>query len=167
MTHLSIANNVTTANVSVGSQNTSLHYSMVKFDIAWENSWRTVTNESNYDGCWIFVKFRKKNTYAWQHATFNYVSPGTAGASGHTEPSGSTISTPSDGKGIFIYRNAVGNGNINWTGAQLRWNYGADGVADNKTFCRRSGLCSSRFILFRQQWNRAVPFTQGRQRYML
>ncbi|MGB2996765.1 MAG: SUMF1/EgtB/PvdO family nonheme iron enzyme [Ferruginibacter sp.] len=131
MTHLSIANNVTTANVSVGSQNTSLHYSMVKFDIAWENSWRTVTNESNYDGCWIFVKFRKKNTYAWQHATFNYVSPGTAGASGHTEPSGSTISTPSDGKGIFIYRNAVGNGNINWTGAQLRWNYGADGVADN------------------------------------
>ncbi|MBK7345590.1 MAG: hypothetical protein IPI98_01395 [Chitinophagaceae bacterium] len=131
MTHLSIANNVTTANVSVGSQNTSLHYSMVKFDIAWENSWRTVTNESNYDGCWVFVKFRKKNTYAWQHATFNYVSPGTAGASGHTEPSGSTISTPSDGKGIFIYRNAVGNGNINWTGAQLRWNYGADGVADN------------------------------------
>jgi len=131
MTHLSIANNVTTANVSVGSQNTALHYSMVKFDIAWENSWRTVTNESNYDGCWVFVKFRKKNTYAWQHATFNYVSPGTAGASGHTEPSGSTISTPSDGKGIFIYRNAVGNGNINWTGAQLRWNYGADGVADN------------------------------------
>lgn len=125
------ANNVTTANVSLGSQNTALHYSMVKFDIAWENSWRTVTNESNYDGCWVFVKFRKKNTYAWQHATFNYVSPGTAAASGHTEPSGSTIKTAADGKGIFIYRNAVGNGNVNYTGAQLRWNYNADGVADN------------------------------------
>lgn len=125
------ANNVTTANVSVGSQNIAQHFSMVKFDIAWENSWRTNTNESNYDGCWVFVKFRKKNTYAWQHATFNYVSPGTAAASGHTEPSGSAILTPADGKGIFIYRNSVGNGNINWAGAQLRWNYGVDGVADN------------------------------------
>ena len=69
--HFCKANNVTTANVSLGSQNTALHYSMVKFDIAWENSWRTITNESNYDGCWVFVKFRKKNTYAWQHATVN------------------------------------------------------------------------------------------------
>lgn len=125
------ANNVTTANIAIVGQNTTSHFSMVKFDIAWENSWRTVTNESNYDGCWVFVKYRKKNTYAWQHATINYAAPGTAAACGHTAPAGSEIKTSADGKGIWIYRNAVGSGNVNFSGAELRWNYGVDGLMDN------------------------------------
>jgi len=126
-----IANNIQVSNASVNGQNTSLDYSMVNFNVSWENSWRTSTNESNYDGAWVFVKFRKKNAFAWQHATINYVTGGTALASGHTEPAGSTIKTPADGKGIWIYRSANGSGNVNFNGAQLRWNYGVDGVADN------------------------------------
>jgi len=32
--------------------------------------------------------------------------------------------------GAFLYRNADGIGNVNFTGAQLRWDYGADGLND-------------------------------------
>lgn len=131
LTCMAHANNVVTANISLGGQNTSSHYSQIKYDISWENSWRTSNNETNYDGCWVFVKFRKANTSTWQHATINYVSPGTAAACGHTQPSGSIIQTSSDGKGVWMYRSANGNGTVNWMNAQLRWNYGVDGVADN------------------------------------
>lgn len=129
--HVAKANNIALSNTGITGQNTASHFSLVNFDVTWENSWRTSTNESNYDGAWVFVKFRKKNTYAWQHATINYATGGAAAACGHTQPTGSTLQTSSDGKGIWIYRNANGSGTVNFTGAQLRWNYGADGVADN------------------------------------
>lgn len=125
------ANNIQTANVALNGQNVTSHFTLVNYDISWENSWRTNTNESNYDGAWIFVKFRKKNASLWQHASINYVSPGTAAACGHTQAGGSTIKTSADGKGVWMYRSANGSGAVNWTGNKLRWNYGADGVLDN------------------------------------
>jgi formylglycine-generating enzyme required for sulfatase activity len=124
------ANNININNVVLTNQNTGVNTTHIKFDISWENSWRTSTNESNMDGAWVFCKFRKKNGYAWQHATLNYVSPGTAAASGHIAPAGSELQSSADGKGAWMYRNADGLGNVNWTGAELIWNYGADGVAD-------------------------------------
>jgi len=124
----SIANNVVVSTVSLGPQVTggpiSTHYTQVNYDITWQNSWRTSTNESNYDGCWIFVKFRKQSTSVWQHATINLT--------GNVVPGGSTIQTSADGKGVWMYRNADGIGTVNWTAAGLRWNYGADGVLDNE-----------------------------------
>ncbi|KXK41770.1 MAG: hypothetical protein UZ11_BCD004001743 [Bacteroidetes bacterium OLB11] len=131
MTIMSWANNVTVSNVVLNGQNVGNHYSLINYNITWDNSWRTNTNENNYDGCWIFAKFRKINSNNWQHATINYVAPGTAAACGHTQPGGSTITTPSDGKGVFMYRSANGQGTVNWSGVKLRWNYGVDGVADN------------------------------------
>ncbi|MBL7765318.1 MAG: SUMF1/EgtB/PvdO family nonheme iron enzyme [Chitinophagaceae bacterium] len=125
------ANNVVLSNIALNGQNTANDFTLVNFNISWENSWRTNTNENNYDGAWIFVKFRKKNASVWQHATMNYVSPGTAAACGHTQPSGSQIRTASDGKGVWMNRASVGSGTNNWTGAKLRWNYGVDGVLDN------------------------------------
>jgi formylglycine-generating enzyme required for sulfatase activity len=124
------ANNVQTANVVLTGQNTAANHTQIKFDISWDNSWRTSTNESNYDGVWIFCKFRKKNTSAWQHASINYVSPGDAISCGHTAPAGSIIQTGADGKGVWMYRDADGQGTVNWTDAQLQWNYGADNVLD-------------------------------------
>jgi hypothetical protein len=124
------ANNIQTANVFLNGQNTASDFTLINYDISWENSWHTSTNESNYDGCWIFAKFRKNNTSAWKHCTINYVSPGTASASGHTEAGGSVIKTSNDGKGVWQYRDANGIGSINWADNQLRWNYGADGVLD-------------------------------------
>jgi len=71
----------------------------------------------------------------WEHAWLNN--------SGHTAPSGSSMDigllTPGSsfnastnpGLGAFIYRSSAGSGSNTFSNAQLRWNYGAQGVPDN------------------------------------
>lgn len=103
-------------------QNTTFHYSMVKFDLSWDHSWRTSTFENNWDAAWVFIKFRKRSSLAWSH--------GTLGVTGHIAPAGSIISPTVDRKGAFIYRSANGIGNNLWTGVQLLWGYGTDGLQD-------------------------------------
>jgi formylglycine-generating enzyme required for sulfatase activity len=124
------ANNIVVSNVSLSGRDQTNDFTLVNADVAWNNSWRTSTNESNWDGAWVFVKYRKVRTSVWNHATINYAAAGAA-ASGHTEPAGATIKTSADGKGVFLYRSANGVGNVNFTGAKIRWNYGIDGVKDN------------------------------------
>jgi formylglycine-generating enzyme required for sulfatase activity len=104
--------------VTLTGQNTADDYILVQFDLSWDNSFR---DDVNWDACWVFVKFKVGGI--WNPATLN--------TSGHTAPGGSTIDTPSDGTGIFIYRSANGTGTFSLTGVQLRWNYGTDGLADN------------------------------------
>jgi len=59
-----MANNIQVSNVSTSGQNTtagtnnSANYTMVKFNVSWENSWRTSSGPSNWDAAWVFVKFR-------------------------------------------------------------------------------------------------------------
>lgn len=122
------ANDVVVTNVSLINQSTAgplnTHYTSVQFSINWKNSWRTSTNESNYDGCWIFVKYRKQSTSVWLHATIN--------ATGQNAPAGSTVQPVADGKGAFVYRSANGTGDVNYSNASIRWNYGTDGVLDNE-----------------------------------
>jgi len=122
------ANDVAVNAVSLIGQTTAgplnTHYVQVQFDISWKNSWRTSTNESNYDGCWIFVKYRKQSTSVWLHATLNLT--------GQAAPASSTLQPAADGKGAWIYRTANGIGDVAYNAAQLRWNYGADGVLDNE-----------------------------------
>ncbi len=115
---------VVVSNVSITGQNTTNGYTLVQFDISWDNSWRVSSGPENWDACWVFVKYRLKTQTIWNHATLN--------TSGHTAPANSTISTPSDGKGIFIYRSAdLVQGSVSYPGTQLRWNYGIDGIADD------------------------------------
>ena len=117
------ANNINVSNISLTGRNSVLDYTLVQFDISWDNSWRTSTYESNWDAAWVFVKWRLKNQATWNHATLN--------TTGHTAPAGSTITTPTDGKGVFIYSNADhSQGTITYNNAQLRWNYGVDGLLD-------------------------------------
>lgn len=117
------ANNILVNNASLSGQNTTNHSITVNFDVKWDNSWRTSTNESNYDGAWIFVKYRKNGTTDWRHATIVSATGGT----------GSATQVPADGKGVFIFRNADGIGNVDFTGNTLTWNYGTDGLLDNET----------------------------------
>lgn len=117
-----LANNLNVQNVELTGKNTTEHYVLVQFDISWENSWR---DEVNYDGAWIFIKYKRTGD-PWHHATLH--------ATGHTAPSGSTIEvgyTDGVGKGVFLYRDSNGSGDVNWTGVKLRWDYGTDGVNDN------------------------------------
>lgn len=118
------ANNIQVTNVSLKNKNVIDDYVQAEFDITWENSWRTSSGLNNWDAAWVFIKY-KVGTGDWQHASLNTT------ASNHAAPSGSTISVPADGRGIFIYRNADGNGTFTATDVRLRWDYGTDGVADN------------------------------------
>ncbi len=124
----SFANDVLVSSISLVGQTTAgplnTHFTNVQFSVNWKNSWRTSTNESNYDGCWLFVKYRKQSTSVWLHATLN--------ATGQTAPTGSTLKPSLDGKGAWIYRATDGIGDVTFNTAQLRWNYGADGVLDNE-----------------------------------
>jgi len=118
----SYANDIQVANTGLTNQNTGAHTTEIKFDVSWKNSWRTSTNEANYDGAWIFVKYRKLNTTLWQHCTLN--------PAGFTAPSGSSIKVTADGKGLWIYRSSNGIGDVNFTNGRVVWNYGNDGVLD-------------------------------------
>lgn len=116
------ANDIQLANTGLSGQNTTAHTVLINFDVTWKNSWRTSTNEANYDGAWIFIKYRKLNTSNWQHCSLN--------TTGFTSPSGSTIKVSADQKGLWIYRSSNGIGDVNFTGGKVVWNYGANGVLD-------------------------------------
>ncbi len=125
-----LANNIQLAGIGLSGQNTTSHFSLIGFDVTWDNSWRVSSNENNYDAAWVFAKFRKKGTNSWLHATINYTSPGDAASGGHTVNAGASLRVAPDGKGTFIYRNADGIGTVSFSGNKLRWNYGVDGVLD-------------------------------------
>ncbi len=110
------ANNLRISNVSLETQNDNLNTYQVKFDIAWDNSWRTSTFESNWDAAWVFLKFRELPSTEWQHGEVFSV--------GHVAPSGSTIDPSSDNMGVMIFRDSDGIGNVNFTNAEIRWWYG-------------------------------------------
>ncbi len=114
------AGNVDATNISLTGQSAGSH-TFVQFDLGWENSWRDVVN---WDAAWVFVKYRVGGG-DWQHAALSTTS------GDHTAPTGSTLTATTDGTGVFIYRDAVGTGTVSFTGAQLKWNYFGQGVADD------------------------------------
>jgi formylglycine-generating enzyme required for sulfatase activity len=130
------ANGVSVSNVSLGPQNTSQDYTMINFDISWQNSWKITTGEPyNWDACWVFAKFRKKTTFDWKHCTLNWVN-GTGAADGHIVPGNAIIRSSNDNGaggayGVFIYHATdMPQGPVSYTGVGLRWNYGVDGLND-------------------------------------
>src|SRR5205814_1216657 len=40
----------------------------VQFDLSWDNSWYVSTGQNNYDGVWVFFKFKVGNG-DWQQLT--------------------------------------------------------------------------------------------------
>ena len=96
----------------------------VQFDLAWTNPWR---DDINYDAAWVFVKYKEGFTGDWKHATL-----ATSGHSVTTDNGvAATIDTPTDGKGVFIYRTDNSSGNNDWDGVKLKWQYGTDGLLDD------------------------------------
>ncbi len=116
------SNNLIIANAAITNTNATEDYSQIQFDISWENSWR---DSENWDAAWVFIKYQISGSNIWNHATLS--------TSGHTAPSGSTIDTSTDNTGVFIYRNTNGSGTFSLNNIQLRWNYGANSVADGET----------------------------------
>ncbi len=129
------ANNIQISNLRLSGQNTTLDFTMINFDISWDNSWRIDVGPTNWDAAWIFAKYRLKTSTDWNHATLNYVD-GTGAADGHTVPAGAAINSSNDNGaggafGVFLYSgNIIAQQNVNYTGCRLRWNYGVDGLSD-------------------------------------
>ena len=121
-----LANNIQVSNISLTGQNISAgannvaNFTMVEFDLSWENSWRMSTGPANWDAAWVFVKFRI-GSGNYQHA---YLSP-TAGNHTIVTNNGTamTITPAADGTGVFIHRTGNGTGTISLQDVQLRWLY--------------------------------------------
>jgi formylglycine-generating enzyme required for sulfatase activity len=107
---------------------------MVRFNPSWKYSWRNDlpgTGQAaplNYDGLWIFVKYRVGNG-PWRHATLDM--------SGMAAPDGFAFTAPPDKKGVFLHRAVNGFGDVNLTDVAARWDYAADGVSDLATVSTR------------------------------
>jgi hypothetical protein len=119
-------------NVTAGANN-ALNFTLVRFNMAWSNSWRVSTGPTNWDAAWVFVKYRVEGGTGctpggWQHATLSATNSNHSITTDNGTP-GSFSTTP-DGKGVYIYRAGNGTGAINWQQILLRWNYGADGILD-------------------------------------
>lgn len=129
------ANNIAVKNVSLSGNNTTDHYTMINFDLSWDNSWRVNSGPSNWDAAWVFAKYRVQGETSWHHVTLHWVN-GSGTGDGHVVPGGATIASSNDNNaggayGVFIYHNTVmGQGTVSYAGTQLRWDYGVDGVVN-------------------------------------
>ena len=125
------ANNLQVSNLSLTGQNTGSDYVMVRFDISWENSWRTDNLNgdgiTNWDAAWLFVKYKKASDGAWYHATLNTTNTNhNNGSQGVNAEISQT-----DALGVFYHRSGNGTGTFSSTGVQLRWEYGTDLLSDD------------------------------------
>src|SRR5438552_2204256 len=55
----SYANNLTVANVSLGSRDPGTKNLIITFDVSWQNSWR---NKINHDAVWLTVRLNNTQT---------------------------------------------------------------------------------------------------------
>lgn len=128
------ASNAQVGNVSLTGQNVAQGFTMVEFDLSWDNSWRVSVGPSNWDAVWVFVKYRVNNG-EWKHAALNYVD---GNNDGHSVPSGYTVkgdnqqaTVVNSANGVYFYRSVDGSGKVRLQDVQLRWNYASNGVANS------------------------------------
>ena len=103
-----LGNNVRIRNSSLASSN------LLRFEIAWDNSWELTSAPFSHDAIWVFAKY--KNAYGeWKHLDL-------ASATGdHISASSDlTIIGVSDGKGVFVKRAFPGSGNIPFGQLELK-----------------------------------------------
>ena len=88
----------------------------VTFNLQWDNSWKTNIAPANYDAVWVFLKYQDCADKLWKHANLSVTS------SDHSTASRLKIDAVTDGKGVFVYRSAIGGGNISSTSVTLKMN---------------------------------------------
>lgn len=119
-----LANNLQITNIELKNQNTVNNTYVIEFDVAWMNSWRTPTLETNWDAVYFFVKYRQLPSATWSHGTLELT--------GESIPTAATIQYTGGGKGGLLYKSSSGIGSNNWDNIQIIWNYGVDGMPDDQ-----------------------------------
>ncbi|MCA0427626.1 MAG: hypothetical protein LCH37_09345 [Bacteroidetes bacterium] len=104
---IGLGNGIQLTNLSTNYQASSGTCKVI-FDLSWENSWRSAAI-SNHDAAWIFFKFKESGI--WKHLDVTGLDI--------SLPSGFAYHVPTDKKGIFIFRDAPGVGNISLTGVEI------------------------------------------------
>lgn len=127
-----LANNLTVQNAEIVDHSASNDTIVAEFDVSWNNAWR---DSVNYDAVWIFLKYSTDSGTTWKHATLKTSGTNPSGFSDGTKNAASAftaldILVPTDKKGCFMQPAHSGSGTVNFTDAQLVWDYGADGLAD-------------------------------------
>jgi formylglycine-generating enzyme required for sulfatase activity len=127
------ANGLTLGNVSFHALDTTAGTVRIRFDITWENSWRTSDAPHNWDAAWVFVKVRSFGG-AWQHARLHGDGSHGAGTgtpttirTGLLDPDSPFDADANWGVGVFIHRSVDGTGTFTSTGVELQWDYARNG----------------------------------------
>lgn len=145
------ANNISVSNVRLTNPdvsagvNNAANFTFVRFDLSWDNAWRLnyAIGMNNNDAAWVFIKYRVLGG-TWRHAQLNLTghSTGVWGGQGagpaHIEtgllnPDSAYNASTNPVMGVFISDASINPepGPFVATNMQLRWNYGAQGIADN------------------------------------
>lgn len=122
---ITYSNNVVISNIGLVNDST------IKFDISWDNSWRTASPPYNHDAVWIFIKKKDCASSQWSHVDVN--------PNANLHSAGNPLEVYIDGrdenntaKGVFIRRKEIGYGNITTTTVNLRLNFPSVGEYDYK-----------------------------------
>ncbi|MFO7534945.1 MAG: SUMF1/EgtB/PvdO family nonheme iron enzyme [Kiritimatiellia bacterium] len=117
------ANNLKVTNVTVVARNDSTAY--VKFDIAWDNSWRFA--DINHDAAWVFFKVLPEGATDWQHVTLE--GTGT-NPTDYSIGSGTPIEliVPTERVGLFVRRSGEGAGSTAAQNVKAVWNFASNNL---------------------------------------
>jgi formylglycine-generating enzyme required for sulfatase activity len=128
------ANNITVSAPQLVNNNSIEGYVNVRFNLSWENSWRTSSPPSNWDAAWIFIKY-KDASGVWHHAclgseTDHVPGIGTSASlvNGLLTPGAPYDAANNWGVGVFVYRSGDGSGAFSSDGVELRWNYSQNSI---------------------------------------
>jgi len=121
-----LANNLTIENFGVSD--TDIYANTITFtcDIAWDNSWRTITNN---DSVWVFIKYSTDAGVTWSHAS---MSASGTNPSGFNAGTGFEVIVPTDEKGFFFQRTDLSSGSISAEDITFVWDYSQDGLSDTE-----------------------------------
>ena len=112
LTGICNANNIQLTNVSIVNGGPGLI--RVKFDVSWDNSWRTNIGPANYDGAWVFFKYKLPGGF-WTHLILT--------GSNNVVPAGFDVfqNTGTNKIGAMIMRDAgnMGVGSVSATNIEL------------------------------------------------
>ena len=124
------SNSIKANNLQIGVPTVTTTNNLV-FTISWDNSWNTTSAPNNWDGVYLFAKYRNcASSGAWEHVEFS------------TTPSNLTTGSPLevdnynlDGKGVIVKRENTGSGNITNVTVTLKMTAPNDGASyDFKVF---------------------------------
>lgn len=122
------ANNLSISNITLGSRDASISSVEVKFDLSWENSWKT---KINHDAVWLTVRLYNP-TFSPTEKKLCQISASGLNASGTSVGSGASIEiyVPQDKYGAFVRPTSYGAVSVvSATDVQLTIDYSSCGFS--------------------------------------